>query len=74
MTRHSLQPGELGADFCHCRAFNNAGSSIMDVVIGVLQDSTGNNSYTKVIYLVMSIKALAFFLGKSTSAIRCALS
>ena len=35
----------------------------MDVVIGRLQDSTGNNSYTKVIYLVLGLKSLAFFLG-----------
>lgn len=35
----------------------------MDVVIGRLQDSTGNNSYSKVIYLVIGLKALAFFLG-----------
>lgn len=34
----------------------------MDVVIGVLQDSAGG-SYTRVIWLVMMIKALAFFLG-----------
>lgn len=45
------------------RAFNHAGSAIMDVVVGILQDSTENQSYRKVLYLVLSLKAWAFFLG-----------
>ncbi|KAK4054331.1 hypothetical protein OIO90_003564 [Microbotryomycetes sp. JL221] len=54
---------KLGTAFGVYRAFNNAGSAIMDVVIGRLQDSTEDMAYTKVLYLVISLKALAFVLG-----------
>lgn len=35
----------------------------MDVVVGILQDSTENQSYRKVLYLVLSLKAWAVLLG-----------
>ncbi|KAM0789544.1 hypothetical protein ACM66B_000358 [Microbotryomycetes sp. NB124-2] len=54
---------KLGTAFGVYRAFNNSGSAIMDVVIGRLQDTTENFAYDKVLYLVISLKALAFFLG-----------
>ncbi|KAK4054172.1 hypothetical protein OIV83_001198 [Microbotryomycetes sp. JL201] len=54
---------KLGTAFGVYRAMNNAGSAIMDVVIGRLQDQTEGFKYDKVLYLVISLKAFAFFLG-----------
>lgn len=54
---------KLGTAFGLWRAFNNSGSTIMDVVFGVLQDNTEGGGYSKVLSLAIGIKAWAFCLG-----------
>ncbi|PSN64738.1 MFS general substrate transporter [Corynespora cassiicola Philippines] len=54
---------KLGTAFGIWRAFNNSGSTIVDIVFGVLQDDTEGNAYTRVLLFAIGIKALAFFLG-----------
>jgi MFS family permease len=54
---------KLGTAFGVWRAFNNAGSTIMDISFGVLQDGTENKSYDRVLELAMGLKAWAFVLG-----------
>ncbi|KAF4837236.1 Major facilitator superfamily domain-containing protein 1 [Colletotrichum tropicale] len=56
---------KIGTAFGVWRAFNNSGSTIMDVVFGVLQDSTEGNGYSKVLIVAIAIKAWAFVLGLS---------
>ncbi|RSL53000.1 hypothetical protein CEP54_010622 [Fusarium duplospermum] len=56
---------KIGTAFGVWRAFNNSGSTIMDVVFGVLQDGTENNGYYKVLLVAIGIKAWAFVLGVS---------
>lgn len=54
---------KLGTAFGVWRAFNNCGSTIMDVVFGVLQDGTEGGGYEQVLTLAIAIKAFAFGLG-----------
>ncbi|KAM5354900.1 hypothetical protein ACJ41O_001546 [Fusarium nematophilum] len=54
---------KIGTAFGVWRAFNNSGSTIMDVVFGVLQDATENNGYYRVLLVALGIKAWAFVLG-----------
>ncbi|KAH6949447.1 hypothetical protein HG530_014505 [Fusarium avenaceum] len=56
---------KIGTAFGVWRAFNNSGSTIMDVVFGVLQDGTEDNGYYKVLLVAIGIKAWAFVLGVS---------
>ncbi|KAF4124452.1 Major Facilitator Superfamily [Geosmithia morbida] len=56
---------KIGTAFGVWRAFNNSGSTIMDVVFGVLQDGSKNNGYYKVLLVAIGIKAWAFVLGLS---------
>ncbi|KAF5539797.1 major facilitator superfamily transporter [Fusarium napiforme] len=56
---------KIGTAFGVWRAFNNSGSTIMDVVFGVLQDGTQDNGYYKVLLVAIGIKAWAFVLGVS---------
>ncbi|RSL94754.1 hypothetical protein CEP52_012444 [Fusarium oligoseptatum] len=56
---------KIGTAFGVWRAFNNSGSTIMDVVFGVFQDGTENNGYYKVLLVATGIKAWAFVLGVS---------
>ncbi|KAF6821766.1 major facilitator superfamily transporter [Colletotrichum plurivorum] len=54
---------KIGTAFGVWRAFNNSGSTIMDVVFGVLQDGTEGNGYSKVLVVAIAVKAWAFVLG-----------
>ncbi|KAL7409025.1 hypothetical protein BDY24DRAFT_372763 [Mrakia frigida] len=54
---------KLGTAFGIWRAFNNSGSTIMDIVFGVLQDGTDNMGYDKVLILSITLKTVAFLLG-----------
>ncbi|KAJ8113238.1 hypothetical protein OPT61_g4586 [Boeremia exigua] len=54
---------KLGTAFGVWRAFNNSGSTIVDIVFGVLQDDTEGNGYTRVLSFAIGVKALAFLLG-----------
>ncbi|GAB7333705.1 hypothetical protein MBLNU13_g05246t2 [Cladosporium sp. NU13] len=54
---------KLGTAFGLWRAFNNSGSTIMDVVFGALQDDTADMGYDKVLKLSIGLKAWAFALG-----------
>lgn len=54
---------KLGTAFGLWRAFNNSGSTIMDVVFGVLQDNTAGQGYSQVLLVAIGFKALAFALG-----------
>ncbi|CAN8103341.1 unnamed protein product [Discula destructiva] len=56
---------KLGTAFGLWRAFNNSGSTIMDVVFGVLQDGTENQGYSKVLTVAIAIKVVAFVAGLS---------
>ncbi|KAF5681395.1 major facilitator superfamily transporter [Fusarium denticulatum] len=56
---------KIGTAFGVWRAFNNSGSTIMDVVFGVLQDGTEDKGYYKVLLVAIGIKAWAFVLGVS---------
>ncbi|KAK1700200.1 major facilitator superfamily domain-containing protein [Colletotrichum godetiae] len=56
---------KIGTAFGVWRAFNNSGSTIMDVVFGALQDDTEGNGYSKVLTVAIAIKAWAFVLGLS---------
>ncbi|KAI8305410.1 Major facilitator superfamily domain-containing protein 1 [Colletotrichum sp. SAR11_59] len=56
---------KIGTAFGVWRAFNNSGSTIMDVVFGALQDSTEGIGYSKVLIVAIAIKAWAFVLGLS---------
>ncbi|CED84974.1 DNA excision repair protein XPA/XPAC/RAD14 [Phaffia rhodozyma] len=53
---------KLGIAFGIWRAFNNSGSTIMDIAFGILQDGTENMGYDKVLYLAISLKTWAFVL------------
>lgn len=54
---------KLGTAFGIWRAFNNSGSTIVDIVFGVLQDDTEDNAYTRVLSFAIGVKSLAFLLG-----------
>ncbi|KAF9691594.1 hypothetical protein EKO04_010530 [Ascochyta lentis] len=54
---------KLGTAFGIWRAFNNSGSTIVDIVFGVLQDSTKDNAYPRVLLFAIGVKVLAFLLG-----------
>ncbi|KAJ4338841.1 hypothetical protein N0V95_007939 [Ascochyta clinopodiicola] len=54
---------KLGTAFGIWRAFNNSGSTIVDIVFGVLQDGTEGNAYTRVLSFAIGVKTLAFVLG-----------
>lgn len=54
---------KIGTAFGVWRAFNNAGSTIMDIAFGLLQDDSENMGYDKVLKLTIGIKAWAFVLG-----------
>ncbi|WQF88900.1 Putative major facilitator superfamily, MFS transporter superfamily [Colletotrichum destructivum] len=56
---------KIGTAFGVWRAFNNSGSTIMDVVFGVLQDDTEGQGYSRVLIVAIAIKAWAFVLGLS---------
>ncbi|KAH7376370.1 major facilitator superfamily domain-containing protein [Plectosphaerella cucumerina] len=56
---------KIGTAFGVWRAFNNSGSTIMDVVFGVLQDGTEDQGYYRVLLVAIGIKAWAFVLGIS---------
>ncbi|KAI9150552.1 Major facilitator superfamily domain-containing protein [Paramyrothecium foliicola] len=56
---------KIGTAFGIWRAFNNSGSTIIDVVFGVLQDGTEDSGYYKVLLVAIGIKAWAFVLGIS---------
>ncbi|KAM0569858.1 hypothetical protein D7B24_003384 [Verticillium nonalfalfae] len=56
---------KIGTAFGVWRAFNNSGSTIMDVVFGVLQDGTDGGGYNRVLLVAIGIKAWAFVLGIS---------
>ena len=55
----------LGLAFGIWKALNNAGSVIMDVSTGAIQDYTpsGRNTYDNVIYFLIATKAIDVFLG-----------
>ncbi|KAL3422331.1 major facilitator superfamily transporter [Phlyctema vagabunda] len=55
--------GKIGTAFGVWRAFNNSGSTIMDIVFGVLQDGTEDMGYDRVLKMAIGLKAWAFFLG-----------
>ncbi|USW54123.1 Putative major facilitator superfamily, MFS transporter superfamily [Septoria linicola] len=50
----------LGTAFGLWRAFNNSGSTIMDIAFGALQDGTEGQGYDKVLSLAIGMKAFAF--------------
>ncbi|KIY71911.1 MFS general substrate transporter [Cylindrobasidium torrendii FP15055 ss-10] len=54
---------ELGLTFGIWKAFNNAGSVIVDMVAGRLQDITADGGYHKVISFFVAMKAIEFCLG-----------
>jgi MFS family permease len=54
---------KIGTAFGVWRAFNNSGSTIIDIAFGVLQDGTEGGGYDRVLKLAMGIKAWAFVLG-----------
>jgi hypothetical protein len=56
---------KIGTAFGVWRAFNNSGSTIMDIAFGVLQDDTVGKGYDRVLKLDMGLKAWAFVLGVS---------
>jgi MFS family permease len=62
----SLQPlgdqTKIGTAFSVWRAFNNAGSTIVDNAFGVQQDNTVGSGYDRVFKLAMRTKEWAFFL------------
>ncbi|KAF7551906.1 hypothetical protein G7Z17_g4684 [Cylindrodendrum hubeiense] len=53
----------LGTAYGVWRAFNNANSTITDVVYGLLQDGTKNMGYSKVLLMAIGIKSWGFVLG-----------
>lgn len=54
---------KIGTAFGVWRAFNNSGSTIMDIAFGVLQDDTPGKGYDRVLKLAVGLKAWAFVLG-----------
>jgi MFS family permease len=54
---------KIGTAFGVWRAFNNSGSTIIDIAFGVLQDGTEGKGYDRVLKLAMGLKAWAFVLG-----------
>ncbi|KAL1303061.1 hypothetical protein AAFC00_006507 [Neodothiora populina] len=58
-----LDQTKLGTAFGIWRSFNNSGSTIMDISFGVLQDSTPDQGYYRVLLLAIGLKAWAFVLG-----------
>ncbi|KAK7040120.1 hypothetical protein VNI00_009925 [Paramarasmius palmivorus] len=55
----------IGTAFGIWKAFNNAGSVIMDVSTGAIQDltPTGRNTYNNVFYMLIALKAVDVFYG-----------
>ncbi|KAF7293068.1 MFS transporter [Mycena indigotica] len=55
----------LGTAFGVWKAFNNAGSVIMDVSAGAIQDRTptGRHTYDNVLYFLIALKGVDFFYG-----------
>lgn len=55
----------LGLAFGIWKAFNNAGSVIMDVSSGAIQDytPTGRDTYNNVIYFLIAMKTIDVFIG-----------
>ncbi|THY69766.1 MFS general substrate transporter [Aureobasidium pullulans] len=60
-----MDQNKLGTAFGLWRAFNNSGSTIMDIAFGVLQDGTEGQGYNRVLLLAIGIKGWAFCLGVS---------
>ncbi|KAL2204072.1 MFS general substrate transporter [Sarocladium strictum] len=60
---------KIGTAFGVWRAFNNSGSTLIDVIFGVVQDGTANGGYSRVLLVAIGIKAWAFILGLSYIAI-----
>lgn len=54
---------KIGTAFGVWRAFNNSGSTIVDIAFGVLQDNTPGGGYDRVLKLAIGLKAWAFVLG-----------
>lgn len=54
---------KIGTAFGVWRAFNNSGSTIIDIAFGVLQDGTEGGGYDRVLKLAMGLKGWAFVLG-----------
>lgn len=54
---------ELGLVFGIWKAFNNSGSVIVDMIAGVLQDTTPGGTYERVIAFFVAAKGLEFCLG-----------
>ncbi|KAJ7234159.1 major facilitator superfamily domain-containing protein [Mycena rebaudengoi] len=60
-----LSPEQTNMDmiFGIWKAFNNAGSVVVDMVASTIQDHTPHETYEGVLYFFISMKALEFFLG-----------
>lgn len=54
---------KIGTAFGVWRAFNNSGSTIIDIAFGVLQDATEGKGYDRVLKLAIGLKTWAFVLG-----------
>jgi hypothetical protein len=54
---------KIGTAFGVWRAFNNSGSTIIEIAFGVLQDATPGKGYDRVLKLAIGLKAWAFALG-----------
>ncbi|CAO3702432.1 unnamed protein product [Rhizopus stolonifer] len=52
----------IGTGFGMYKSANNLGASIFDIVIGIIQDNTANQSYSNVMILFLTIGCVSFFL------------
>ncbi|KAJ7142021.1 major facilitator superfamily domain-containing protein [Mycena crocata] len=59
----SPEQTNMGMIFGVWKAFANAGSVVVDMVAGTIQDQTPGNTYERVIYFFVAMKALEFSLG-----------
>ncbi|KAJ7687402.1 major facilitator superfamily domain-containing protein [Mycena rosella] len=59
----SPEQTNMGMIFGVWKAFANAGSVVVDMVAGTIQDHTPGETYARVLYFFISMKALEFCLG-----------
>ncbi|KAJ7492226.1 major facilitator superfamily domain-containing protein [Mycena latifolia] len=59
----SPEQTNMGMIFGVWKAFANAGSVVVDMVAGTIQDSTPGQTYARVLYFFIAMKALEFALG-----------